>query len=85
MISAATCEVIAMGDVLVRGVPEEDLTRIDAEAERLGLSRNAYLRREFHRIARHRAAPEATADDYRRAKEAMADLSDEEVMRDAWS
>lgn len=74
-----------MSDVLVRGVPEEDLRRIDAEADRLGLSRNAYLRREFHRIARHRAVREATPDDYRRAKEALADLGDDEAMRQAWS
>lgn len=74
-----------MSDVLVRGVPDEDLTRIDAEADRLGLSRNAYLRREFHRIARNRAVREATAEDYRRAKAAMADLDDDEVMRKAWS
>jgi hypothetical protein len=74
-----------MGDVLVRGVPEKDLAQIDAEAERLGMSRNAYLRREFHRIARHRAVREATPEDYRRAKDAMTDLGDEDVMRGAWS
>jgi hypothetical protein len=77
--------VFIMSDVLIRGVPEADLRRIDAEAERLGLSRNAYLRREVHRIARHRTVGEATPEDYRRAKDAMADLHDDEVMREAWS
>lgn len=74
-----------MSDVLVRGVPKDDLFRIDAEAERLGLSRNAFLQRELHRIARHRAVPDATADDYKAAKEAMADLKDEATVRRAWS
>lgn len=74
-----------MTDVLVRGIPEEDLRRIDDAAARVGLSRNSYLRREFHRIARHRATPRPTAEDYSRAKSAMADLGDDDVMRQAWS
>ncbi|TNM38367.1 antitoxin [Nocardioides albidus] len=74
-----------MSDVLVRGVPADDLARIDAEAERLGLSRNAYLKRELHRIARHRTVREATLDDYRTARSAMADLADDDAMRSAWS
>ena len=74
-----------MSDVLIRDVPDEDLERIDAEASRLGLSRSAYLRREMHRIARHRTVPEATLDDLRRSRAAMSDLGDEEVMRQAWS
>lgn len=74
-----------MSDVLIRDVPDDDLERIDAEAARLGLSRSAYLRREMHRIARHRTAPAATVDDLRRSRAAMADLGDEEVMRQAWS
>jgi len=74
-----------MSDVLIRDVPDEDLERIDAEAARLGLSRSAYLRREMHRIARHRAAPPATLDDLRRSRAAMADLGDEQVMGQAWS
>lgn len=74
-----------MSDVLIRDVPEEDLQRIDAEASRLGLSRSAYLRRELHRIARHRTAPDATVEDLRRSRAAMADLGEERVMRSAWS
>jgi len=74
-----------MSDVLIRDVPDEDLERIDAEATRLGLSRSAYLRREMHRIARHRTVPAATLDDLRRSRAAMADLSDDKVMRKAWS
>jgi len=74
-----------MSDVLIRDIPDEDLERIDAEASRLGLSRSAYLRREMHRIARHRTVPAATLEDLRRSRAAMADLGDEEVIRQAWS
>lgn len=74
-----------MTDVLIRDVPDDDLQRIDAEADRLGLSRNAFLRREVHRIARHRTVPAATVDDYRKSLEAMTDLGSDEVMRQAWA
>ncbi len=74
-----------MTDVLIRDVPDDDLQRIDAEAARLGLSRTAYLRREVHRIARHRTVPPATAEDYQRSRAAMTDLDDESVARRAWS
>ncbi len=74
-----------MTDVLIRDVPEEDLHLIDAEAARLGLSRSAYLRREMHRIARHRTVRPATVEDYERSRAAMGDLGDDEAMRPAWS
>ena len=73
-----------MTDVLIRGIDEQDLRSIDAQAERLGLSRNEYLRREMRRIARHRTVRPATADDFRRVGEATADLKDDGVMRRAW-
>lgn len=65
-----------MTDVLVRDVPDEVLARIDDEAARLGLSRNAYLQREMQRIARHRTGRDATAQDLDRNKEALAVLKD---------
>lgn len=74
-----------MSDVLIRDVPDEDLERIDAEASRLGISRSTYLRREMHRIARHRTVPAATLDDLHRSRAAMADLDNDEVMGQAWS
>ncbi|WP_425307421.1 antitoxin [Ammonicoccus fulvus] len=74
-----------MTDVLIRGVPDDDVQRIDAEAARLGLSRNAFLRREMNRIARHRTVRAATAEDYRKSLEALTDLESDEVMRQAWS
>lgn len=74
-----------MTDVLIRDIPEEDLRHIDSEAARLGLSRSEYLRREMRRIARHRAVRPATVEDYERSRNAMADLGNEDVMRQAWS
>ena len=73
-----------MSDVLIRDVPEDDLARIDAEAARLGLTRSAYLRREMHRIARHRTVPAATLDDLRRTRAVTADLDDDQVVGQAW-
>jgi hypothetical protein len=73
-----------MSDVLIRGVAEDDLRRIDAEAERRGLSRNEYLRREVSRLAQ-RGTRAATRADLAKAAELVADLGDEDVMRQAWS
>ena len=73
-----------MSDVLIRGVTEDDLRRIDAEAERRGLSRNEYLRREISRLAQ-RGTRAATRVELARAAELVADLADEDVMRQAWS
>lgn len=73
-----------MSDVLIRGVNQDDLRRIDAEADRRGLSRNEYLRREISRLAKQGARP-ATRTDLARAAELVADLTDEDVMRQAWS
>lgn len=76
-----------MTDVLIRGVPEEDLQRIDERAARLGLSRNEFMRRK---IAQEAALEQArkrplTHEDFVRFSELAADLKDEEVMRRAWS
>jgi hypothetical protein len=75
---------LGMPDVLIRDVPPEDLARIDANAARLGLSRTEYLRRRLHQDATRPATPVTVAD-----LEAFAarfgDLSDPEVMRQAWS
>lgn len=74
-----------MTDVLIRDVPEDDLRRIDDEAARLGLSRNAFLKREMQRIARHRTVPAATAEDYENSLRALPDIHSDDVMRQAWS
>ncbi|MGI8730152.1 MAG: type II toxin-antitoxin system VapB family antitoxin [Solirubrobacteraceae bacterium] len=70
--------------MLIRGVPADDLARIDAYAARLGLSRTEYLRRRLHQDAARPAAP-VTADDLRVFATRFGDLDDPPVMRQAWS
>ncbi|MBN9607795.1 MAG: hypothetical protein BGO26_10025 [Actinobacteria bacterium 69-20] len=74
-----------MTDLLIRNVPDDEISAIDTAADRLGLSRAEFLRREMRRIARYRTAPPATPADYQLSRAAMADLGDARVMRDAWS
>jgi len=72
-----------MSDVLIRDIPEDVLSAIDANAARLGLSRNEYLRRELSRVVQ-RTAPGVTADDLQRFASTFSDLTDPEVMTPAW-
>lgn len=76
-----------MTDVLIRGVPEEDLRHIDERAARMGLSRNELLRRKIAQEAALESAPlrPLARDDFVRFSELAADLLDDDVMRDAWS
>ncbi|MGH3096001.1 MAG: type II toxin-antitoxin system VapB family antitoxin [Streptosporangiales bacterium] len=73
-----------MTDLLIRNVDEQTVRRIDADAERQGLSRTEYLRREVSRLT-HRGPRPATHADLTRSVAALADLADEDVMRQAWS
>ena len=70
-----------MADVLIRGVPDEVLASIDAQAQRLGLSRVEYLRR---RLATEVSSEAVSVEDLRYLSEACADLADESVMDQAW-
>lgn len=72
-----------MPDILIRDVPAEVLAAIDANAERLGLSRTEFLRREISQVAARRAQ-RCTVEDLRRTAEVFADLDDPELMRQAW-
>ncbi len=74
-----------MPDVLIRGLSEAAVARIDTEAAAQGLSRNEYLRRRFE-AERSQAAPKGqlTVDDLRRAAEAAEDLNNPRVMETAW-
>jgi hypothetical protein len=76
-------EGVAVTDVLIRNVPEEDLARVDRIAERLGVSRSDYLKQV---IAGQRDVPgrKVTLADLERFAEVAADLNDPEVMRGAW-
>lgn len=73
-----------MTNILIRDVPDDDLARIDAQAARLGLSRNEYLRRRLHQDARRLSAP-VTSDDLAEFGDFAADLLVDDVMRNAWS
>lgn len=73
-----------MSDVLIRDVPDEVLAAIDTQAERLGLSRTEYLRRELRGVAQ-RAASSVTTDDLLRFSHTFADLADPDVMDQAWT
>ncbi len=73
-----------MTDILIRNVPIEVLAAIDANAKRVGLSRNEYLRRtlESERVV---AASSVSVEDLKRIAILAQDLEDPAVMSSAWS
>lgn len=74
-----------MSDVLIRGLSEEAVARIDADAAARGLSRQEYLRQRFEREGTVTPAQRSlTLEDLRRAEAAAADLDDPQVMDSAW-
>ena len=75
-----------MGDVLIRGLSEAAVARIDADATARGLSRQEYLRQRFEAEGAVAGAsgPRLSVDDLRRAASAAADLDDPGVMGSAW-
>ncbi len=72
-----------MSDMLIRDVPEEVLTAIDARAAKLGISRVEYVRR---RLAQDVAVAPVlvTVDDLQRFTGTFVDLVDPDVMAGAW-
>jgi len=70
-------------DILIRDVPEDVVSAIDASARRLGLSRTEYLRRALAR-ERQVTAAEVTVADLAQLAETFADLDDPGVMGRAW-
>lgn len=73
-----------MTNVLIRGLSEAAVERIDAEAAALGLSRNEFLRRKLEGVAAPSPEIVPTADDWSRSAAAFADLTDPSVMDAAW-
>jgi len=73
-----------MTNVLIRGVSDEAVARIDAESAALGLSRNEFLRRklEGEAVARPRVA--LTHEDWVRSADLLVDLANPDVMDAAW-
>jgi plasmid stability protein len=72
-----------MTDVLIRDVPDDVVSAIEAKAKRLGLSRTEYLRRQMLRVASTSEEP-VTVESLRQFGRTFADLADPEVMRGAW-
>lgn len=72
-----------MGDILIRDVPDDVVTAIDARAKRIGLSRTEYVRRKLTQDAES-AHIAVTVEDLRRFADTVSDLGDDEVMREAW-
>lgn len=72
-----------MADVLIRNIPEDTLAVVDENARRVGLSRSEYLRRAIERDHARRGS--VTLESFALLSELCADLTDPEVMREAWS
>jgi hypothetical protein len=72
-----------MTDMLIRDVPDDVIAAVDAHARRLGLSRTEYVRR---RLTQDAAVQGSTVgvQDLLRFTETFTDLSDPEVMTQAW-
>jgi hypothetical protein len=65
-----------MPDVLIRGLSEAAVARIDADAAAHGLSRDEYLRSRFEaEQSRSATGRPLTVEDLRRAAEAARDFS----------
>lgn len=71
-----------MPDVRVPDVPDHVVATIDANAQRLGLSRSEHLRRQLATEARPHAS--VTVADPKRSAGVFADVNDPEVMSGAW-
>lgn len=72
-----------MTDVLIRDVPDDVISAIEAQAKRLGLSRTEYLRRQMRRVA-STSDERVTVESLRQFALTFADLADPEVMSGAW-
>jgi plasmid stability protein len=73
-----------MSDVLIRDVPDDVLAAIDAQAARLGLSRNEYVRRQLRSVAQRSESGVATKD-LQSFTRMFSDLTDPDVMGQAWT
>lgn len=73
-----------MADLLIRDVPDDVVAAIDAKAKKVGVSRAEYVRRTPARetVAGDEAVSVA---DLTRFADTFADLTDDDVMRQAWS
>lgn len=73
-----------MTDVLIRDVDPSTLARIDAAAERTGVSRNTLLRELLARYADEQQPDDLTDEDVAAFGASVRDLLDEEQRAAAW-
>ncbi|MFA5607957.1 MAG: hypothetical protein WDA07_12325 [Leucobacter sp.] len=73
-----------MPDILICGLSNAAVERIDAEATTQGPSRNEFLRRRLEQGAPGPATPAITPEDWKRSAQVFSDLTDPDVMDDAW-
>lgn len=69
-------------DMVIRDLSVEVVYAIDEQAQRLGLSRAEFVRRELAKIAQ-RGSTAVTVDDLRKFTERFGDLEDPEVVAGA--
>jgi plasmid stability protein len=74
---------VGMTDMLIRDLPDEVVAALDAQAERLGISRSEYVRRRLTQDA-VTAGATVSSSDLARFAETFADLDDPDVMSRAW-
>ncbi len=67
-------------DILIRDVPDEVVASLDAKAKSNGLTRAEYLRR----LLAEQQEPALTCEQLDRFAARTADLSNPDVMADAW-
>ena len=70
-------------DIVIRGVPVNVIEALDARAARLGLSRGEYVRRCLAQDATRDVSPVSAAH-FANFAEIFGDLSDPEVLSQAW-
>lgn len=73
-----------MTNVLIRGLSESAVARIDAEASAQDLSRNEYLRRTLESGMESPPTATLTEQDWMRAAATFADLADSDIVDAAW-
>lgn len=73
-----------MANVLIRGLSDAAIQRIDGEAAALGLSRNEFLRRKLEGRTPPPSGATITAEDWERSAATFGDLADPAVMDAAW-
>lgn len=70
-------------NLLIRDLPEDVIAALDADAERLGLSRSEYVRRILTQ-ASARSGRSVSVEQLAHFEATFADLADPDVMDQAW-